>query len=204
VKQAAAGRVRPDWPLSVCFRRSGHQQGGPDAVLTDEAGGLAPWRGAENGCRTPAAREFMMIRRKGDLPLRADPETQRVLPPGQGPRWHQDPSSKRNERPAPDPAGARHPPGALAPGWPVARTARRAGAMTPARPQGWRDSVSFVPVTNTCPLQFSARRQSMGAVAGRFDPVVGRVAQTGAIAFGVVLRAPARSTGIGLRAALGR
>ncbi|MCA3447290.1 MAG: hypothetical protein INF93_11325 [Rhodobacter sp.] len=76
--------------------------------------------------------------------------------------------------------------------------------MTPARPRGWRDSVSFVPVTNTCLLQFSARRQSMGAVAGRFDPVVGRVAQTGAIAFGVVLRAPARSTGIGLRAALGR
>ena len=123
MKQAAAGRVRPDWPLSACFRRSGHQQGGPDAVLTDEAGGLAPWRGAENGCRTPAAREFMMIRRKGDLPLRADPETQRVLPPGQGPRWHQDPSSKRNERPAPDPAGRLASPSAPSPGGNRKRTA---------------------------------------------------------------------------------
>ncbi len=54
----------------------------------------------------------MLIRRKGDLPLQADPETQRVWPPGQGPRWHQDPSSKRYEGPPPDPAGEKRPPGA--------------------------------------------------------------------------------------------
>ncbi len=55
-----------------------------------------------------------------------------------------------------------------------------------------------------CARHFSARRQSMGAVAGRSEPGAGRVAQTGATAFGVVLRAQARATGIGLRAAMGR
>jgi len=54
---------------------------------------------------------LMLIRRKGDLSFRADPETHRVLPPGHGPRSYEERSDRRNE----GQRRTRRWPGALAP-----------------------------------------------------------------------------------------
>jgi hypothetical protein len=54
---------------------------------------------------------ILVIRLKGGLPFRADPERHRLSPPGRRPGFRKGRSRKRNEGTAPAPASAKRPQG---------------------------------------------------------------------------------------------
>ena len=105
-------------------RIAGHATAAPAPRVRDPLMRVSHQQGSEKHPRRLQQENILLIRRKGGLPFRADPGSQRVSPPGQGPRPHEVLSRTccAAQRPARRVRSARQGrvgrwPGALAPGW---------------------------------------------------------------------------------------
>ena len=151
-KRAADGRVRPPLDLSVCFHRSGHQQGGPGCGFDGRGRPSGTLTGIREAFRPPAGWGDISDPWKRACQSGRDPETRPAFPPPVRDGAPQTGGSRHHERPAPAGGGA----GAGLGLWPPAgmlHTHRVAGAMAPAGTPGRLSSLPpMQPVGLSLPL----------------------------------------------------